>query len=109
MASHLALVRTGNVSNTFQPKPDRFPMNCRDDLEAEKRQSNERRQQGAVGQRATPPGECGRKYWAMLIGLRNSDLHLLGGRGNAEAINRLHFHERRNVKLFCLALSYAIS
>src|SRR4051794_5421506 len=106
MASHSALVRTGNVRNIFQPKPDRFPMNGRDDLEGEKWQSDQRRQQRAAGQRATLPGECGREYRAMLIGLHDSDLHLLVGRGNAEAILRVHLHEWRDVELLRLALSY---
>src|SRR3954453_9098521 len=106
MASHSALVRTGNVRNIFQPKPDRFPMDGRDDLEGEKWQGDERRQQRATGQRATLPGECSRKYHAMLIGLHDSDLHLLVGRSNAEAVPRLHLHEGRDVEFLRLTLSY---
>src|SRR6478735_9632525 len=106
MASHSALVRTGDVRNILQPKPDRFPMNGRDDLEGEKWQSDERRQQRAAGQRATLSGECSCKYSTVLIALHDSDLHLMVGRGNAEAILRLHLHEWRDVELLRLALSY---
>src|SRR3954453_4471144 len=106
MASHSALVRTGNVRNIFQPKPDRFPMDGHDDLEGEKWQGDERRQQRAAGQRATLPGECGGKYRTVVIGLHDSALPLLVGGSNAEAILRLHLHEWRDVELLRPALSY---
>src|SRR5436305_10396648 len=105
MASHLTLIRTSDERNTLQPKPERFPMNGRDNLEAEKRKTDERSQQRTVGQRATPPGECSREDRATRIDLRDPDLHLLSGWGNAETIGRFHFHERRDVELFCLALA----
>src|SRR5947209_18003476 len=105
MASHLTLIRTSDERNTLQPKPERFPMNGCDDLEAEKRKTDERSQQRTVGQRATPPGECSREDRATRMDLRDPDLHLLSGWVNADMTGRFYFHERPAADRFCLSLA----